>query len=60
MAPSVEDVQWLRIIDLNVHDEVPPYNQSRLLAMDLIDRSGKVVILTERGKKLLAANPRAA
>jgi len=60
LQPGIEDVRWLRIVDSAVRGEVPPYNRSRLVAMGLAEpaRHAATLVVTEKGKKLLAANSR--
>jgi hypothetical protein len=48
MKPSIEDIQWLRILDLNVPGDIPEFNKSRLIALGFAVREGDSIRVTER------------
>jgi hypothetical protein len=60
LKPTIEDIQWLRIMDLGVRGDIPDFNKSRLIAMGLVIPEKNVLRLTDRGRALLTATPKTA
>ena len=51
---GAEDIQWLRLIEIRSETVVPPYNQSRLIALGLAEKRDGKLVPTEHGIKTLS------
>ena len=53
LRATAEDIQWLRLVDLNTKDAIPEFSASRLVALGLVEREQEKLLLTERGRQAL-------
>jgi len=56
LKTSAEDLQWLRLLDIERTTEIPAFNRSRLIALRLVEVRGGHLSITDKGRKLLTAH----
>jgi hypothetical protein len=54
LRANAEDLELLRLLEKDSTAPVPPFNASRLIAMQLVERHAEGFRITEKGRALLA------
>ena len=53
MRLNKDDIKWMKAIEDGNEGEVPPFNVSRLRALDLVEEAYECLSLTDKGKGAL-------
>lgn len=56
LRATAEDMQWLRLLEINSATPVPPFNVSRLVALGYITRKGGNIFISDKGNIALKAH----
>ena len=54
MRVNLDDIRWLQEILLGHESVVPPFEQSRLIAMQMLEIGEEGLVITARGQEAIA------